>query len=64
MGDIALWIVGIIFVFVAWILNLITKVRLGSGEIESAKLSQRLATTFTSFGIGWLIGQVINYFMK
>ena len=64
MGDIALWIVGIVLVGVAWVLNLVTRDRLGSGDIDKAESSQRLATTFTSFGFGWLIGQVINYFMK
>ena len=64
MGDIALWIIGIILVGIAWVLNMVTRSQLDSGDIDKAKTSQRLATTFTSFGFGWLIGQVINYFMK
>lgn len=64
--DISLWIVGIVLVGVAWVFNLITKGKIASGvkDIDSIKSTQSLATTFTSFGLGWLVGQVINYFLK
>ena len=62
--NIVTWIPGIVFVGVAWVLNMVTRGRLGSGDIYNAKSSQRLATTFTSVGFGWLIGQVISYFLK
>lgn len=62
--NIVTWIPGIVFVGVAWVLNIVTRARLDSGDIDKAKSSQRYATTFTSFGFGWFIGQVINYFLK
>lgn len=62
--NIVTWIPGIVFVGVAWVLNIVTRARLGSEDIDKAKSSQRFATTFTSLGFGWLIGQVINYFLK
>lgn len=62
--NIVTWIPGIVFVGVAWVLNMVTRVRLNSEDIYKAKSSQRFATTFTSFGFGWFIGQVISYFLK
>lgn len=62
--NIATWIPGIVFVGVAWVLNMVTRVRLNLVDIDKVKSSQRFATTFTSLGFGWLIGQVIAYFLK
>lgn len=62
--NIVLWIIGVVLIGVAWVLNMFAKVRLGSENIESAKTFQSLALTFTSFGFGWLIAQIILYFLK
>ena len=61
--NISFWIIGIVLVGVAWVFNLIANVRLGSGDIDLGTSFQRLATTFTSFGYGLLIGQTIIYFI-
>lgn len=62
--SIVLWIIGVVLVGVAWFLNMFAKVQLGSGNVESAKTFQSLALTATSTGFGWLIAQIILYFLK
>ena len=61
--NIFIWIVGIVLVGVAWVFNLISNVRLGSGNIDSGTSLQCLAIKFTSLGYGLLIGQTIIYFI-
>lgn len=62
--DILFWIVGVALVGVAWVLNIITKFQLASGDIDSAIYFQSLAGLFSSFGFGWLIGQIISCIIR
>ena len=62
--NIASWIVGIVIIVIACVFNIVTRVRLNLREFEAASTSQHIATILTSIGCGWLVGQVISYFLK